>query len=460
MRRIVLLVVLAGLVATGGVARGDGATYAVAGLPSAATPNGAGLALAPSWLTPPAEPVQLTTDQLLAVWQQAAQAYGVPWNVLAAINKIESNFGRNMGPSSAGAVGWMQFMPSTWLRWGTDADGNGVADPWNPVDAIYSAARYLAASGAGTDIRRAIFSYNHADWYVNQVAQLANLYEAGGVTEDVQPSVSLAQLQAQVAQAQADVTTANEAYQAAEAKAQELAAQERAAADRAAAEPLLSDQLDGQKEAAQLGSDAAAAQAEADRLKAALDKAQRKLAALQGQVEAGSSGEPVVQLSAAPPQWSGAWVFPVGGGPGVVAVSHVHHDYPAADITAPQGSPVYALSDGTVLHAWDWDDRCGIGFTMQTGDGQTWTYCHLSYRYPTVVEGAALRAGDPVGLVGATGDATGPHLHLQLQPAASYPQDQQWFQSFAGTAFQWTDGGQPQAQPDAPRVFRIVPSLD
>ena len=73
----------------------------------------------------------------------------MPWNVLAAINKIESNFGRNMGPSSAGAIGWMQFMPSTWLRWGTDADGNGIADPWNPVDAVYSAARYLAASGRG-----------------------------------------------------------------------------------------------------------------------------------------------------------------------------------------------------------------------------------------------------------------------------------------------------------------------
>ena len=82
--------------------------------------------------------------------------------MLAAINKVESNFGRNMGPSSAGAIGWMQFMPSTWLRWGTDANGDGTADPWNPVDAIYSAARYLAASGAASDIRQAVFSYNHA----------------------------------------------------------------------------------------------------------------------------------------------------------------------------------------------------------------------------------------------------------------------------------------------------------
>ena len=77
----------------------------------------------------------------------------MPWNVLAAINKIESNFGRNMGPSSAGAIGWMQFMPSTWVRWGMDANGDGVADPWNPDDAIYAAARYLAASGGASDIR-------------------------------------------------------------------------------------------------------------------------------------------------------------------------------------------------------------------------------------------------------------------------------------------------------------------
>jgi len=69
----------------------------------------------------------------------------VPWSVLAAINKVETGFGQNMGPSSAGAIGWMQFMPDTWARWGTDANGDGVADPWNAEDAIYSAARYLAA---------------------------------------------------------------------------------------------------------------------------------------------------------------------------------------------------------------------------------------------------------------------------------------------------------------------------
>src|SRR5690348_11450010 len=98
-------------------------------LPSADTPNSpGGLSIPVAFTTPPPSPEQLSVDQLRPLWQQAAVTYGVPWQVLAAINKIESNFGQNMGPSSAGAIGWMQFMPSTWLRWGTDADGNGVAD--------------------------------------------------------------------------------------------------------------------------------------------------------------------------------------------------------------------------------------------------------------------------------------------------------------------------------------------
>ena len=113
------------------------------------------------------------------VWQAAGQAYGVPWSVLAAINKIESDFGQNMGPSSAGAIGWMQFMPDTWARWGVDANGDGLPDPWNAEDAIYSAARYLAATGGTTDISSAVFSYNHAQWYVDEVLQLAQQYAGG-----------------------------------------------------------------------------------------------------------------------------------------------------------------------------------------------------------------------------------------------------------------------------------------
>jgi Transglycosylase SLT domain len=113
---------------------------------------------------------------LLQLWQSAGATYGVPWQVLAAINKIESNFGKNMGPSSAGAIGWMQFLPSTWRKWGVDANGDGIANPWEPADAIYSAARYLGAAGAQKNLPRAVYSYNHAQWYVDEVLQLASLY--------------------------------------------------------------------------------------------------------------------------------------------------------------------------------------------------------------------------------------------------------------------------------------------
>jgi hypothetical protein len=103
----------------------------------------------------------------------------VPWQVLAAINEIETDYGRNLSVSSAGAVGWMQFLPSTWKEWGVDANGDGVADPYNPVDAIFTAARYLHAAGASSNISDAIFAYNHATWYVQSVLLRAQLI--GGI---------------------------------------------------------------------------------------------------------------------------------------------------------------------------------------------------------------------------------------------------------------------------------------
>jgi hypothetical protein len=112
-------------------------------------------------------------SELRELWERAGERYGVPWQVLGAINKIESNFGRNMGPSSAGAIGWMQFLPSTWQRYGLDADGDGIASPWDAEDAVFSAARYLEAAGARRDLPRAIFAYNHAHWYVKDVLETA-----------------------------------------------------------------------------------------------------------------------------------------------------------------------------------------------------------------------------------------------------------------------------------------------
>jgi len=123
----------------------------------------------------------------LAVMQQVAATTGVPWQVLAAVAKVESGFGTNMGPSSAGALGYCQFMPATWALYGVDGDGDGRADITNDADSAMSAANYLTASGvtAGPDgVRRAIFAYNHADWYVNDVLYYAAAYGGGTVPGD------------------------------------------------------------------------------------------------------------------------------------------------------------------------------------------------------------------------------------------------------------------------------------
>ena len=83
---------------------------------------------------------------------------------------------------------------------------------------------------------------------------------------------------------------------------------------------------------------------------------------------------------------SGDYVFPVGGGPDAVSVAHTHHDYPAADIAAPEGSPLFALADSVVVDAFtDGSGRCGIGFKIQLDSGAEYVYCHLSYLEPSVV---------------------------------------------------------------------------
>jgi hypothetical protein len=113
---------------------------------------------------------------LVPIYRECGTRYGIPWQVLAAINEIESAFGTNMGPSTAGAIGWMQFLPSTWAAYGVDADRDGRRNPYDADDAICAAARYLRASGARRDLRGAIFAYNHAGWYVDAVIALVRSY--------------------------------------------------------------------------------------------------------------------------------------------------------------------------------------------------------------------------------------------------------------------------------------------
>ena len=120
---------------------------------------------------------------MLPIYQAAGIQYNVPWQVLAAINDIETDYGRNLSISTAGAEGWMQFLPSTWKRYGLDETDSGKANPYNPVDAIFAAARYLNAAGASKNLAKAIFSYNHAEWYVQSVLLRAKLI--GGIPEQL-----------------------------------------------------------------------------------------------------------------------------------------------------------------------------------------------------------------------------------------------------------------------------------
>ncbi len=125
---------------------------------------------------------------LLPIYQAAGIQYGIRWEVLAAINEIETDYGRNLNVSSAGAKGWMQFIDSTWKQYGVDANDDGKKDPYNPVDAIFGAARYLKAAGAEKDVRKAVFAYNHANWYVDSVLMRARLI--GGLPADLVGSLT------------------------------------------------------------------------------------------------------------------------------------------------------------------------------------------------------------------------------------------------------------------------------
>jgi Transglycosylase SLT domain len=140
--------------------------------------------IAAAALDAPARGVQATDEippRLIPIYQRAGARYGVPWVLLASINKFETDFGANLSVSSAGAVGWMQFLPSTWRKYAVDATGDGKADPYSPRDAINSAARYLAAAGVRRNLAQAVWSYNHSLPYVRTVIAQARLYARSSI---------------------------------------------------------------------------------------------------------------------------------------------------------------------------------------------------------------------------------------------------------------------------------------
>ncbi|MGI8605891.1 MAG: lytic murein transglycosylase, partial [Gaiellaceae bacterium] len=408
MRRVIFILLLAGLLAA---IAGGGAPASAGALPSAATPNAPGSIRIPSPISLyPTVPEARSYQQLLALWQQAGAAYGVPWQVLGAINKVESNFGRNMGPSSAGAVGWMQFMPPTWDRWGMDANGDGLANPWNPEDAVYAAARYLAAAGAHEDLSRAIFAYNHAQWYVDQVLELAQAFGGDGSafaselgTGLLYGSSSIAgvgaplvfridDIEKRLAAARKRVSRARQAIVVEEQQVEKLDWATTAAEKRAGNPNMTDEDFQAvERRVTELAVDRDRLQATIAGLEERLDYEVSRLDELRK--EAAVEESAVTFTRPTSPGLSGAmsvggYVFPVGGGPTVVSVSHGHHDYPAADIAAPEGSPVFAHTSAIVTDAWPAPSgRCGIGLQLRAEDGRSFVYCHLAYLEPYVTPG-------------------------------------------------------------------------
>jgi murein DD-endopeptidase MepM/ murein hydrolase activator NlpD len=161
---------------TGGTASSQAGAGRRAPLPSALTPGlplslGGSIAGVPGFFI---ESFRIPPF-LLPIYQAAGTAYGIPWQVLAAINEVETDYGRDLSVSSAGAEGWMQFLPSTWNQYAVDANGDGFKDPYNPADAIFAAARYLRAAGGDRNVRAAVYSYNHSQAYVDSVLLRAQL---------------------------------------------------------------------------------------------------------------------------------------------------------------------------------------------------------------------------------------------------------------------------------------------
>lgn len=126
-------------------------------------------------------------SEVKKLYMQAAKKYRIPWTLLAGVGMAETAHGKNVGTSSAGAQGHMQFMPATFQTMGTDGDNDGRADINNTADSIYSAARYLVHEGATRGekgVKEALFAYNRAQWYVNDVLYYAHSYGGGTVMGD------------------------------------------------------------------------------------------------------------------------------------------------------------------------------------------------------------------------------------------------------------------------------------
>jgi hypothetical protein len=392
------------IVVKSGAAPSSSGSAAASGLPSASFPNFPGsVAFPPNLSQPPAQPITLDQTQLLALWQSAGAAYGIPWPVLAAINEVESGFGRNMGPSSAGAIGWMQFMPSTWQEWGVDADGNGVADPWNPYDAVYAAARYLAASGGTTDISRAIFSYNHASWYVQDVLRIAQTFSQGQDVTLTAATPTAATLQPDLSGPRRSVAAAGRRAASAREAVRKLRTRIARLERRSNHVTLLSTGLAMQALAGRLRERLPAAQERVGQAQAALKQAKQALQ--QAQAEAKAQAQAQAQAAslaaAAQPMVSAPYANFAGGGWGVFSASNYAGTDQGVDFTGSGPIPALAAARVTGIRSESIIEGGSypvVAYQLEDGP-YAGSYVYVMENFtPTVHVGEQLSRGQTVGI--------------------------------------------------------------
>lgn len=458
----------------------------------------------------PAEAPASSSANLVEHYNGAAQRYGLGAMgpaVLAAINRAETRFGRNVAVSTAGAVGWMQFLPSTWAQYGVSVDGDEVPDPNSPADAIYSAANYLSAlrkrarergitdddelwtrvpRGSG-DAAGAIWGYNHLESYVDDVWQHAQQYAREGrvVTDDGELLGVLgggtagehgaAPRTGRVVAATVSGTLPADGYA-------ELGGRTEAEANLLGGLPYMTPllivnpktgasvvaskrefgdgegdkTLDGHRYAIGLSkSTAAKLGIERDGLVEVrtLDGAGPPLpveCCPEAPIHVGSAGTPTL-----------AWPLP-GFEPGSRRFGNQLHPidgivkfHSGVDVSAPGGTPILAAAAGRVTYA-GWHGGHGNYVCVEHNRVLSTCYAHLS-RF-AVRKDQVVSQGEVVGYVGTTGKSTGNHLHLEVRVDGEYVDPMKHFDVAAAATPSATPAGgcQPSAYASGPTRERIV----
>ena len=300
----------------------------------------------------------------------------------------------------------MQFMPDTWLRWGTDGNGDGIADPWNPDDAIHSAARYLAAANGRTDIARAIFAYNHAQWYVDDVLQLAAMF--GGDVASADAVFTLDRMALALEQAQEQVASLSEQLDAAEAAESESAATVGAAHGRSRGPRAAALRPRARGEGCVPGRGGARRRRPRRRTGSATSWRRRRPRSRPPRAAPRRHrSRPLPPASCGCRRGRTATSSRSAAGPAPSPSAATTTTIPRP--TSPRRSARRSMRSPTASCSRS-STTAAAAPASSSGplDGLEWVYCHLSYRDPGLEEGLVVSAGQWVGLVGSTGHSTGP----------------------------------------------------